>query len=78
MKGWVVAGERKGERAQRVEGRGTQEVECEGKQEVRSQVRGGDNDKLCSFFSPVRSDRNGEKGNDEQQKRPEVILVFKT
>lgn len=54
VKGWVVAGERKGERAEREEGRGCQEVEREGRQEVRSQVRGGDNDKLC--FSLV-SDR---------------------
>lgn len=38
--------------------RGGQEVEREGKQEVRSQVRGGDNDKLC--FSAM-SDREREK-----------------
>ncbi len=58
VKGWVVAGERKGERAERVEEGGCQEVEREGRQEVRSQVRGGDNDKLC--FSVV-SDREMER-----------------
>lgn len=62
MKGWVVAGERKGERAGRAGGRGCQEVEREGRQEVRSQVRGGDNDKLC--FSAV-SDRETEMEEEE-------------
>lgn len=39
-------------------------MEQEGRQEVRSQVRGGDNDKLC--FSVV-SDRNREMEEREKQ-----------
>lgn len=45
-------------------GRGCQEVERERRQEVRSQVRGGDNDKLC--FSAM-SDRKTEMQKEKEQ-----------
>ena len=57
-KGGGGAGEGKGERAERGWGGGVRKWSERGRQEVRSQVRGGDNDKLC--FS-VASDREGER-----------------
>lgn len=41
-------------------GGGRQEVKREGKQEVRSQVRGGDHDKLC--FSALSEKKEGKHG----------------
>lgn len=72
VKGWVVAGERKGERAERVEKvvvGGCQEVEREGRQEVRSQVRGGDNDKLCFSALSDRETERWRKRKEEQKGR---------
>ena len=50
---------------------GGQEVEQEGRQEVRSQVRGGDNDKLC--FSAVFYNRRRKKRDRDGDKEEKKI-----